>query len=376
MATLQEILAPQVIFKSITSRVKPVGDVLQRFWGLDVGTSNVEDIPGRVGSYDVFDSVRSTASIRAPMAGPGRSAPQPVAQQPVTCARIFEAIPLFYDRIFPLRQLGKPSSEVDKGGMDYVTRQEGILRRKVANTREFLVAGMMRGTCQILASGDNWTPVFTGGTHTIDWQVPASNKTNLNMTGGGAIIGTLWSDTTNATIFEDVHEVNAAFWQQHGYPLKHVWINSTIWGYVTNNAGLKARAGSANLVFSRYDGLGQDGKGAYTTDEYIGELRCLPGILWHVYDGGLDLNGTFTKFFTDTGAGSAVFCPEPSPDLVAAIRGSEWVQENEASPAQERRGPYFWPTYYREPARIELNALDLFFPALRVPKAIAVGTVA
>lgn len=394
MPTLNELLAPQVLFKSVVSRIRRVGDPLQRFWGLELGNGNVEDIPGMVGAYDIFDNVRTAASIRARNTGPSRIAVNPISQVPVTCARFYEAMPLYYDRIFPLRRLGGPASEVDEGGADYIRRQQEILRMRFANAREWLVAGMMRGSCQVLNSGEDWLPVFTGGTTTISWQIPTGNTGSLNLTGAGAIISTLWSDTINSDIFGNLMSIDAGFWAIHGWPLKHIWLNGVNWSNVTNNAGLKARSGSANVVFEMWNGLGQDVNpkdyNAKTPDEMTAVIRCLPGITWHIYNGGLNLGtsgaasftagtggqGTFTKFFPDTGQGSAVFTPEPSDLVTTSVRGSEYIQENEVQPAVERRGPYFYPMYRREPAVCEIVGWDAWFPALKVPKCIGAGTIA
>lgn len=367
MATLAELLHPQVVFASVTNRVRKTSNVLQRFWNMQVGGPNFERIQGRAGSYDIFDFVRDPAGARAPNTGPATIAPQAIHVQPVTCVRIYEKMPLLYERIFPIRRLGRPSSEVDPGGADYVERQKDVLATRMYNTREFLLAGLMRGTCQFLISNDDWIPVFSGGTITIDQQIPAGNKNQVT----GSIAST-WDNTTAATIFEDVLAVNTFMLQQTGWPLRHIWINSVVWSLVTNNAGIKARSGSANKVFSVYDGLGQIVRGDFAPDEHTAELVCLPGIHWHIYDNGLSLNGTFTKFFPDT---MAVFCPEPESMLATGIQGTEFVQENEMQPAQERQMPYFWPQYTREPAKIELCGMDIFVPVLRVPKSLCPATV-
>lgn len=369
MATLAQLLHPQVIFESVTNRVKKTNDTLQRFWGVQLGSGNKEEIPGRVGSYDIFDNVRTAAKGRAPMTAAATSAPQAIHAQPVTCLRLFEKIPMYYERIFPLRKLGRPSTEVDPGGADYIERQKAVLRTKFDNAREALVAGMMLGTCQILISGEDWFIVFTGGTFTIDWQIPAGNKNQVT----GSIAST-WLNTTNATVFEDVLAVDTLFTSLHGWPLRHIWVNSTVWGYVTNNAGIKARSGSSNIVFTKFEGLGSINKTEYNQDDYQAEIRCLPGIVWHIYNGGLALgseSGTFTKFFGDT---QAIFTIEPDPMIVSMVEGSEYVQENEMTPAQEQR-TYFYPQYVREPAKIEIVGISNIMPALRVPKSIAPATV-
>ncbi len=94
-------------------------------------------------------------------------------------------------------------------------------------------------------------------------------------------------------------------------------------------------------------------------------LKPLPFITWHIYNGGVDVNGTFTKFFGDT---HAAFMPEPSSTWAQMLVGGESIQENEMTPATPKRGLNFWPQYIREPSRVEIVVL-------RIPKAMAFGTV-
>jgi hypothetical protein len=379
MASLQELLSPQVIFEYVINQIKTPGDALQRFWGMQMGGSNTERVRFNYGSYDIFNSTRSPAQGRAPYAPAATLPAQAVGQMPVQLARSFEKIPLFYHLLSALRPLGKPSSDIDDGGRAYLTRQETILKERQQLFREFLVAGMMRGACYFVISGDTWLPTFTstGATFKVSQQIPSASTGNIN-----GIITTLWSDTTNATIFQNILDINAYFWQLHGYPLKHIWCNSKIWGYITGNADMKARAGTSNIVFETYKRVPDASDMKEARDEFIGVLRPLPEFTFHIYDGGITLgganvsDGTFTKFFPDTGAASAVFCADPMPQIAGMLEGTEWVAENETTPPVERELPYFYPQYCREPAKIELMSLDVAMPVLRIPTAIAVGTVA
>ncbi len=370
--TLQQLMHPQVIFETVINRVKPTNNTLQRFWGIQLGTKNVQNIQGRAGSYDIFDSVRTIANFRAPLAPPASIPPQVVHSQPVSCARIYEKMPLLYEHIFPLRKMGRPSTEVDPGGAEYTRRQEGILRTRFDNAREILTAGMMRGTIQILISGENWSPVFSGGTFTIDWQVAASNKSQIlsSITSANCIAST-WLNVNNATVFEDILAVDAFAQGIHGWPIRHLWMSSVMWGYVTNNAGIKARTGIGNRVFNRFEGLGAVNNGTEALDDYQAEIPALPNIRFHVYNGTLVVNGTTTQLIPNT---MTIFTVEPDPAIVSCVQGTEYVQENEMQPAQEQRGPYFWPQYVREPAKIELCGIDLFMPTLHVPNTLYPAT--
>lgn len=376
MATLQQLLAPQVILDAVTSRIKQPGDALQRFFGMGLeGGPAIVDDPKvmRYAAYDIFDSIQDVANFRAPGTAPGTIARNPVGQVPVTLPRIHIKMPLLYEELGNLRPLGQTSGNIDAGGKNYITRQETTLKMYFQNAREFMVAGMLNGGFSFNYSGDDWTPVLgTGGSIAVDFQIPAANKSQLNMLGAGNIITIPWSNTASATIFEDVLAINAAYWQLHGYPLSHIWINSLMWGYVTANTGIKARSGTANVVFESYDRAPNFDDKMKARDEFKAVLKCLPFITWHIYDGGAKLNGTFTKWFGDT---KAVFLPEPSPDVFQMLVGGEYVVEQDTMPAAVKRGLNFWPRYVAEPSRIEIVGLDQCVPIIRVPKAISVATV-
>lgn len=368
MATLSELLHPQVIFDDITNRIRVPQDILQRFLGIQMGGPNLRDVPGRTGSYDIFDMVREVGSASMPNTPATRISARPVASQPVHLLRKNEAVPLYYDQLHNLRELGKPSSQIDTGGAKYIEMQERALKQRVSAFREFLASSFFRGSIYFTQSGDLLNPTYTstGATFTISQQIPANNLNQLN----GTIL-TSWDNTAAATIFADVLAIDALMQNLTGFALKHVWCTSVVWGYVTGNSDMRARAGTANITFERFTGLGVNGPNGTPEDKAAGErtaeLKPLPGIIWHIYDGVVDLNGTTTKLLSDT---MASFFTEPSSQWVEGLQGSEHVVEGENQPAVNRQVPYFWPWYYRDPARIELVALDLFMPCLRVPKAV------
>lgn len=373
MATLEELLHPQVIFETITNRIKVPGDALQQFWGMALGGPNIERARFNIGTYDIFDSTRKMAKSRPENTGPATISPQAIAQQTIKLARFHQKIPLYWHRLHALRQAGRPSTVIDESGAQYIGLQMRYLREQFQNAREFVIAGMMRGVFYLNLVGENWEPSFSssGTSVTIDQQVPSSNKTTL-----GGIITNLWSDRINADIFSNIMAINALAWAQHGYGIRHAWCNSTCWSDVTANADLKARAGSSNTVFSEYVRVGDPNNPNAATDEFRAVLRAIPWLTWHIYDGGTeDASGTFQKFFPDTGAGSCVLTPDPNFALSAMLEGSEHVAENEVDAPVERQTPYYWPQYVREPARVELVGLELIMPAMRVPKALYIPNV-
>lgn len=374
MATLNELLAPQVILESVTSRIKQPGDFLQQFLGFQMGgPANLDDgVAMRYAAYDIFDNVQDAENMRAPGTAPDVIAPNPVGQVPVTIARAHTKVPMYYEQLGNQRPLGKTSGNIDRGGMDYIRRQETILKQRFQNFREFMASAMLRGSFTITFSGDSWIPTYAGGTITVDFRIPAGNKTQLDMLGAGNILTISWASVASAPIFENILAINAAFQQLHGWPLTTILCNSVIWGYVTNNAGIKARSGTSNVVFDEYSRNADAKDEERARDGFTARLKCLPFIEWKIYDGGLKINGAFTKHFADT---AAAFLPDPSPNLFQMLTGGEYICENEQSQATVKRGLNFWPQYVREPSRVEIVGLDNCIPAVRVPKAIAYGTV-
>ena len=375
MATLQQLLAPQVILESVTTRIKQPGDVLQKFMGMGLaGGPAVLDNTSymRYCNYDIFDSIQDVATFRGPGTGPSVAPRNPVSMVPVTLPRVHMKMPLMYEELGNLRPLGKTSGNIDQGGRDYITRQETILKMYFQNAREFAVAGMMNGSFGFTISGDDWAPALTSPTITISMQVPSGNTNQLNMLGAGNIIAISWDQVASAQVFENILAINAAFWQLHGWPLKHIWINSVMWGYITNNSGIKARSGTANVSFEEFSKVPGYDNPDRAMDESKGRLRCLPDYTFHIYDGGAKLGGTpnggtFTQWF---GNKQACFIPEPSPTIFQLIIGGEYVVEQEGMAATIKRGLNFWPRYITEPSRIELVGVDNYCPVVRVPKAL------
>src|SRR5262249_46346056 len=151
----------------------------------------------------------------------------------------------------------------------YITRQEAYLAQRFANLLEFQTAAMLRGSYSFDQDGDELRHGFSGGETTIDFQIPAGNKTQLAMLGGGNILNADWSNTAT-DIPKHLHNINAAMVQLTGWGLAHVVLTSVAWQYVVNNTKVQAQGGSANVAF---ESLRRAGPG-----EFSAVLRALPWI--------------------------------------------------------------------------------------------------
>lgn len=203
--------------------------------------------------------------------------------------------------------------------------------------------------------------------------MPAGNKSQLDMLGGGDIIDVSWATVATADLVKQMHGINAAFEQLHGYSLRHVWCNSTVIQNVLNNSKLQSAAGTANTVFDliQTQTNPQSPEGIDDTG-FVMRFRALPWLTWHVTDAGLEVDGTFTKHFPDD---YAAFTASPDIDIAEMYQGSELVRTSYTSSAREIFGVGGWATPTLNPSGFELFGLDNALPVLYVPSAIAYAQV-
>lgn len=315
---------------------------------------------GRSFSWDIFNETRRVAGGRMPGTGPARIAPQPVGNVTGRFPRVHESIPLLYEEVHNQRTLG--TLNIDAMGESYIALQEGILAQRYTNHKEFQWAAMLRGKYYFTQNGDDIDVSFTSGVQEINYQIPAGNLTKLDMLGTGNLI-TDWTNTAT-DIPAQVEAVDAAFEQVSGRNLRHLWLNSVTMGYIFNNTAMKARAGTANVMFSRYDKI--------ENNDFVVVFKGLPMYVWHVTNGVLDVGGTLTKIIPDE---YVSFQPDPSPTWVQLYEGSEVVVEYSGATPTHRMGTYFYAKPTDHPAGYELIGVMNQLPALKVPAALAYANV-
>lgn len=358
--TLGDVLSPKAVNKAI-SRIKVRNTRLQDFFGFQLGGPNVEGFGGRDFFWDYYDDTRKVATARMPGQPSGTVAANPVGEVRGAFPRQAEKVLILHEKVHNLRSIGGPVGVLDERGINYINRQERTLKQRFANAREFQVAAMLRGSYTYTKVGDDLFHDFSGGSQTIEYQIPAANLGDLD-----GIIGVSW-DNAAAPIPGDIDAINAQMEIDHGMPLQHVIINSIGMGHVMNNTAVKALAGTANTVFERFEQI------SGTTDFLI-VLKGIPWLKWHVINEVLDVGSSYTttKLIADT---QATFLPDPGPDWCAYYEGSEVVTEYTGGPQALRQGFYAWPKPVDDPSGVELKAVHNGIPALFIPKAIKTATV-
>lgn len=361
-----QLLAPQTIRKAISQLELP-GTSLQNLFGWGLGGNNVARQAGRSFSYDIFSVSRQIATARVPAQSMSKTSPQSVKNVTATFPRCAEKITLLDEDLLNRRKIGGPDSSLDRDGEAFITRQEAYLAQRFANVIEFQTAAMLRGSYTFDEDGDLLRHGFSGGETTINFRVPTSNLTQLNMLGGGNILNADWA-TASTDIPAHLHAINAAMIELTGFGLAHVVLTSSGWQYIVNNDKVQEQGGSAGPVF---ESLRRTSPGEFTAT-----LRGLPWLTFHVIDYGLEVwNGstsTFTKLIEND---HAAFLPEPSPRWVQYLEGSEIVTEGPGGGKHERFGFHAYAYPIHDPSGWDLCAVLNGIPALYTPSAIAYGLI-
>ncbi|MGC4002883.1 MAG: major capsid protein [Pirellulales bacterium] len=359
MATaLPQELQPVVVAERV-SRIKVINDTFQKFWGFN--GDNVTPVPVRTGTIDIFNETRQIATAVVPGSASANIAPQVVGTFNYSIPEVRENENLKAEKLFNLRQMGSSANVIDVYGMNYVAEQERFMKQKLVNFREFQAAAMLRGsyTYSKIGGGTSLSHAFTGGTYTVDYQVPSANKNQLS----GAI-ATTWLTTTNK-IVDHIVAVNKLSASQSGRGIRHAFCNSTIWQLVVNNTQVQNLGGSVNQPF---DYIERSDK----SEDYTAKLKAIPWLTWHITDNGLDVGGSFTTYLADT---QCTFTVEPGTDVASYYTCPSPVVEYDGGPIVGKQGEHYWYTSMRDPAAYQLNTVLSGMPILKIPTGIFYGTV-
>ena len=364
MATIAPTVLQPLVIRGIISRLKVNNTRMQDFFGAGLdGGSAIETQSGRRFAYDIFDMSREVAQGRLPGSPAKRIARHPVGNVTGTFPRVSEAVNLSGEEVHNMRRIGGPGAELDVNGSSFIQQQLGISKQRVVNHREFQLWAMLRGSYTYNQDGDDVDTGFSGGGITIDFQVPAGNKSKLDMLGDGDIIATAWDDAA-APIIGDLHAIHAAFESLCGLGLNHVWMNSTTWAFIVANTEVKAIAGTANRPFEVLTKTDDN--------DFTAVLAGAPWVTFHISNAVLNLDGTVTKMIDDT---HAIFCPTPDPSWISYLEGSEPVADGPNMPWVERFGAHFHAKMVDDPAGADLHSVHNGIPMLKVPKAMAYGLI-
>jgi hypothetical protein len=377
MASIHEILRPSVLTKVVSRKVASSSWLLN-FMGMQPGGTNEAYFGhGREGLYHVYDNVRKIGTGRAPGSPAGRVARNPVGRVPFVYPRMHEQISLLAEELHNLARIDDLRVRDEAGG-DFIRRQTATSAQRAANWRTAMVVGMLRDSLYVHQDGDDWYFSYdsSGALYQINYQMPAGNKSQLDMLGDGDIIDASWA-TSSTTIPKHIMAINAAFQQLNGGMLTDVICGYTVWNAVINNedvAGVHGTASPPFQMFERQMGTTPDGR---PLNVHVGQLSVLPGVTWWITDEGLELGApgseAFVKHVEDD---YAIFLNSPqTADLFTLYQGSEPIAEYDGGPESVRVGLSSWSKKSSNPTSTEIFTLDNCLPVNHVPDSVAYAEV-
>ena len=369
------------------SRLKASGLALSNFYGIGPNSAATEVTDKQSLVYDLFDNTRTMARARGPYVGPGKIPPKRIGQGTAHLMRFYEAIPLLYQKLYGMRDLGaQVGTTMTAEGSAYVARQQKYMAQRWMNAVEFMVSRMFRGGFSITVDGDEWQLGELGaGTIDVSYNVPAAHLTTCAVggtNGSTAVFSGNWEDPATDVV-EELLEINKASERITGLVQKHVWINSTTYGYLLENTQLSTIRGTANRIFDT-----QTSKQIQTTDEareqgFTVMFGAIPQFQFHVYDavahnGSIDKDSeTFSELSMYIPDNKALITPDPAPgDWYGLAVGTEPIRENDVAPVQYVTGLHSWAYPTNDPPGFEQRVLYNACPLLYNPKAFFYATVA
>ena len=375
MAALQSLLSPQVLTKVISQKAK-TSDWLINLMGLGPGGKNeVYEGHGRQGAFNIFDHTRKVALGRAPGTAAGRSAGNPMGQTLFTYPRMHDSLSLPAEILHNLSKISDPAVR-DKSGADMIARQTDYLGEKSANWRKAMLIGMLRDSLYYTVDGDDVKFSYSSGIQ-INFQMPAGNKTKLDMLGEGDIIGTSWSNA-DCDIPDHLGKINRAFQILCGGRLAGALITHQIFNYIRRNNVVQEEHGTSMPPYLRYEVLDVEvSPGKTMKNVLVVELRSFPGCVFYVTDEVIDLGYDSTESLQPIVPDNKgiFFGFEPGDPVVQCYQGSEPIAEYDGAPENEKIGFAAWSVKRSNPTATELYTLDNALIVNHIPKALAVGTL-
>lgn len=377
VASINEVLSTRVTTKVVRQQAG-VNSFLLRLFGMNPGGLAERAQGHRQFGYDIFNDTRTVSQGRGPGATSATVRRQPVGRVDGVFPRFRENLPLLSEEIHNFRVIGGPNSVYDERGVQYIMRQQRFMGQRLGNNRSLLLAGMMRGLMYGHVSGDDVTYNFTssGAAFTVDWKMPAANKSQLNMTGGGDIIDVSWANAS-ANIPGHLRSINAALQESVGTSLELIIIPNQVWGYILNNDACQALAGTSNPPFTQQQRVvGMDSGSGLPQTVIEARITAVPWLRIIVTDEGIKLGSpgseSFNKFVPDN---YMWWGPNPSPEMFEMLLGSEPVTEGYGAQEVVRTGAYAYTETISDPSGHKLHTGDNCIPANYVPASNGYATV-
>ncbi|MEM7227251.1 MAG: major capsid protein [Planctomycetota bacterium] len=324
-------------------------------------------VKGNTAKYKQVNGTRKTARIQQYGSPSEKRSLSGVQDKPVVLLHTFEHI---NHAASVLINLQSTNGDDQRMGQEEVDRQTTEFAQLFTNLRlAAMFSAFGLGAIHFDSDG-NMLPSATGAAVTVDFEIPAGNKDQLNVLGAGNIIDASWATATTA-IIRHVQKIQEAAIKKTGYPIVHAIYGANILDYLLNNNQTKElinRSQNNNAGASR----------ASIPDGFMG-LTWWPGYEGMFFE---DQNGTAQSLIGDD---TIVFLPEPDRTWFEVLEGTFAVPQNlnitsdggaALASLAEVAGPFSYAETQTDPVSVKQMAGDTFLPVIKVPNAVMIADVA
>jgi hypothetical protein len=366
---LQEILGARNLIGRIVDIVNGVPEDL-----LPPGfvTAN-RTTEGDRGEYLRVEGTRQNATIARYGAPSKHQEPVGIKNTPVKLLHSFEDFshdPALLQLL--ISEAGNSSMLRQQLARETISRQLEVFGTRFKNLRMSAVYSILAtGKIVYGNSGELYSPADSAGyaaaANTIDFGVPAGNKSQLNVFGTGNLL-TNWT-ATNPGILKQLKAVKKASRKLTGFPITHAFYTESVPNYIANDPVIQAIIKGSSRVAEE----------AITAEipESVGKLKWIPIDQAFFVDG----QNNARDWFADP---TVVFTPDPSIDWWEFVEGTYPVPRSIQLAAamdavlgnfQQVAGPFSYASITINPPGITHYAGDTFLPVLKNPKAIFIATI-
>ena len=372
MATLQQVLGAKNLIGVINAVKGGLAEDLLPA-GMTKATRTVE---ADFGTYHKVEGERLSARLSAYGAPSRVIEVKGISELPMRLIHTINSHSFKPQVLMNLLELGSDLKQ--KMGQDEITRQTTAFGQIIANLRVSCCQSVLANGAIYFDANQEVLADSNNAALTIDFGVPAGNKSQLNMLGAGSIIDASWA-TAGTSIAKQLQNIQAAGRQLTGYQLTEAYYGKNVIDYILNNTQFGTYM-AHNLTFG----------------EAVVTRKLPPGFMgfnWHPMS-ELFLAKAYTNQGSTIGAEAivdawtatkVVFTPALSQEWFEMVEGTYPVpksinQYEDATKAaediEEVAGRFAYAYITHDPPTVKEVSGDTFLPVLKVPKAVAIATVA
>ncbi len=359
---IQEILAG----RNLTKMVQEVKSGLPLVVP-EAALTPTDSMSGNTFEYTKVDGNRSLARIIARGSPAHRVGQQGISLQKATMLDSAESQEFKGTSLLNLVNIDAPEQK-QKMGEQEILRQTLWFKKRQVNLLQASVQHMMLNFAIHVDEKGEVLPSDSGAMVSVDAGIPAGQLTQLDILGGGSIIGNSWG-TAGTDIVTNISDIILQMMKLGGWLMTEAYYGKNIPGYIFGNDTAKEWINRNQTLSAQ----------AFARNQVPEGFQALN---WHDASKGfyLDASDTVQQFIGDD---DVVFTPAISDDWWRMAYGSNPVPMGAMSRGtdandmlaqiEEVVGPYSYAELLTNPVRIEQYAGVTWLPMIVATKAVCRG---